>query len=534
MIQKISEFIASRHKAIYWSVFGIGLALLIFIQYFGVVHYHYPVPPGHDAMMHWQMAQPFYNGTVNLFDYIKSGAYPPGFLLLIAKLAHLFDKDMMDIMLWTTPAILILSSLSVFLLVYFVFNRSAALYSFLLYGLTAKVALQQLNDGGYPNLIAAQIFLPLLILFIYLALTSNNILRRILSSLLTLILLFLIPFTHHLSTLYLLVILISSLPIILIYLAITKRWRWYFSLLIFLGLIIIYICSFKFFMTNELFASARGLMGASITFLSHFPFVHITNANDPESLIGLRSYPQYIGEAVFILGMIGLITLPLMRNFWQDNKTKKFIFVYIPVAIWAIILFVGSRGSFLSNPDRLARDLVLPLSIIAGVFVYYLIELVSKKQPKYSIILIIMLILLCGYPFASRFRKALAYEPMVRITQADMGAITYLQNQPPGKILVEAYSFYFGIYLPDWQIAYLWRTQTYQPPDIHPLDSNVVRDLPLLKQYDYIYIVDQQVGWTPTAIKFNFAKNYLDNSNFAKIGQYSSQTNTVYLFKVIK
>jgi hypothetical protein len=121
---------------------------------------------------------------------------------------------------------------------------------------------------------------------------------------------------------------------------------------------------------------------------------------------------------------------------------------------------------------------------------------------------------------------------MVRVTAADIQAIDYLNSQTKGKIFIEAYTFYFERFLPDWRIEYLWLPQTYQLPTTHPLDPNDPSELAMLKQYDYIYIVDNQVGWTPAAIKLGFADKYLGNTNFELVDHASSRTNEVYLFKV--
>jgi hypothetical protein len=514
------------NKKVYWTIFVFGVLALATFQYLGLIIHQYPVPPGHDAMMHWNMAQPFYQGNVNLLDYLKSGAYPPGFLIFIAKMAHLFNTDMMEIIKWFAPSIIVLAAISMFFLVYYLFNPSAALICFYLYSFTAKIQIQQLNDGGYPNLIAAQILLPLFMLMLFLFIKNKKRINKIIFGLLTLALFVSLPITHHLTTLYLLAV-VAILPIvIIIYKMTTKAWSIKKGLLYFGGIIVLLAVGFYLFLTSELFASTRELLTGFIENTSHFPFFRILARQNNESMINLDYYPYYIGGViVFVFGCIGLVTLP----FIQKVRNRFWLF---PILIFAALLLFGSRLPFVSNPDRLVRDLVCPLSIIAGLAIYYEYQFIAKYNKILLLIFVIFLCFMVGRSFINKAKRSIIYEPMVRVTAADIQAIDYLNSQTKGKIFIEAYTFYFERFLPDWRIEYLWLPQTYQLPTTHPLDPNDPSELAMLKQYDYIYIVDNQVGWTPAAIKLGFADKYLGNTNFELVDHASSRTNEVYLFKV--
>jgi hypothetical protein len=138
------------------------------------------------------------------------------------------------------------------------------------------------------------------------------------------------------------------------------------------------------------------------------------------------------------------------------------------------------------------------------------------------------------YGSKGRVLNAVRYDPMVRVTSADMQVIDFLSVRRPGKILVEGYNFYLPRLLPKWEITNVYAEETKQPDWAKPLDPSNKEELAVLKLYDFIYIVDDQKGWTPSAIKFHFAGRYLDNPNFELLGRYQSQTNTVLLFKVVK
>jgi hypothetical protein len=123
---------------------------------------------------------------------------------------------------------------------------------------------------------------------------------------------------------------------------------------------------------------------------------------------------------------------------------------------------------------------------------------------------------------------------MVRVTDADMKAINYLNDHSPTNLLVEGYTFYFGRFLPDWPINYLWTPTTQQNPNIRTYNPLIERDLAYLKKFGYIYVIDNQIGWTPAAIKFNFVDNYLSSPDLELVCHQKSRTNEVYLFKVVR
>lgn len=519
-----------RHKLIiYWSVFGLGLIFLIFIQYYGVVHFHYAVPPGHDAAIHYNMAQPFYEGKINFWSYLKSGQYPPGFLIIISFLAHLFNTDTLSVMLWLTPMIVPAAAVILFLLARQTFGNKTALISFFLYSFAAVINIQQLNDGGYPNLIAAQILLPLFFLIVFSINSKDKMIAKLSKAILALIFLMAIPLTHHLTTLYLGTIFIILLPLSIIYF--WSRYKWP----VFKGLsylMILIVASFAlFFIANRLsiFASTFDLVKQNITYNSVFPYIHLVGRIDPEAAVSLKTLPHYIGYPVFIFGVIGLVIL-LYQIFTKKNNR---IFPISVILLWALILLFGSRLTFLTNPDRLARDSVFPLAILAGVGLLEIGKWIGKQRWYFFLPISIIIAFIILLSLKTRIYEAFRYNPMVKITSADLSAVNYLKDQPQGTILIEAYSFYFDRFLPGWQIFYLYQPQTQQKSDIHVLDPSNPSDLEKLRANDYVYVVDWQSGWLPEAVQSDTAKLYLGNANFKLVRKDSSETNSVYLFQVL-
>jgi hypothetical protein len=522
------NIIKSNKHIIFWLLFVFGLALLIFLQYFGLIFYHYPVPPGHDAAMHWIMSQPFFRGEVDLWSYLKNGDYPPGFPILISAMAHLFKTDTLQTMLWFAPAIIIVAALTIFLLTKKLFGRKAALLSFLLYSFATTINIQQLNDGGYPNLITAQILLPLLLFLILSLFDRIKTIYKIIIALLVLIIFLLVPFTHHLTTLYLIAILIILIPSIIIYFWIVKKWsavKGIYILLVLTALAIISACCIA---RLPIFSSALGLIKSAVQFYDSFPFIKIIGHLDPEAVIPHKSLPGYISYPIFFFGVLGIFALPITYR----KKNKQIFLAIVTISIWALVLLAGSRLGFLSNPDRLARDSVYPLSILAGGFLIILLNFLSQKNRVLFILAIAATLVLVSIPLKRRVTNALKYEPMVRITDADISAINNLKTQPGERILIESYAFYFERFLPQKEITYLWSPQTEQLKDSHLLDPNNPADLARLESFDYIYTVERQQGWVPKAVQIG-TNELRGNSHFQQIGHYVSTTNEIYLFEVI-
>lgn len=513
----MAEFLSVHRKFIYWLIFSIGLFSFIVIQYFGLIHFHYPVPPGHDAMIHYQMAQPFYNHTINLIEYIKNGSYPPLFLIFISSTAHLFRTDMMSVMLWSTPAILIFAALAIFFLTKELFGRWAGLFAFLLYSFAARTPIQQLNDGGYPNLISAQILLPLAFLFLLLALRKTKLFSKIVFAILFVFITFLIPLTHHITTFYFALIVGVILILGLFKLFADKKISWKNK--VFQSILVIFMALLGGYLISKspLFAAAHKLYQSAV------------GNPDPEAFIPLTRYPSTIGTAFSILGFLGFFYLP-----FAYRKNPAVIFNLTIILLFTLVLLIGSRVSTISNPDRLVRDLALPLSILGGTFSARILIDINKKRKNIFLPALALFVIFFLIGSRTRILNSFRYEPMVRVTSADMQAISQLKWMDPSKLLVEDYNFYLPIFLPNWDITNIYVPETKQPPEAKPLDPNLKQDQAVLMSYDYIYIVDSQLGWTPAGVKFHFADSYITDHKLKEIGKFESQTNTVYLFKVVK
>jgi len=553
-VKNIITYIKSNSKTLYWVLFSLILLVLIFIQYYGVVHFHYPDTPGDDTVNHWGMIQDIKNNSKGFFEVIRSGGYPPLYHFTILKISSLLHLPEMTVMLWSYPAIIVFASLAAFFLAYAVFkNKYVALLALLLYGFTTRTPMQLLHDGGYPNLIAAHILLPSAIAFLILAWKSKveggrwkvegtpapvitNASRvssrassrvegplyykKIILYVLGGIFIVLTMLTHHISTFEMLGIAITATPILIIATWTKNKWQWWKGILwlAVYGLLLA-VLGFLYF-KSSVFAPFRGLASIMIVITDKFPFIKSLIKPEAAALVPWQMLPGRIGRLVVPLA---LIFIPLFSLF-KPLRERKIFYPTILVSAWSLMLLILSQSTLFTNPERLARDSALPLSILAAGSIYYIGQYFKSKKILLAGFIVVC-ILLAYSPLHDRFYNAFHYEPMVRITQADLQAINILTNERPGPIITNSWVFYYEKYLPNWKITYgpAIDPTSFQLPDLK-------NSVTILSNYKYIYIIDNQLGWAP-GVQFGIAKNFLASKNFRLLGEFNSPINHVYLFE---
>lgn len=508
-------------KYTYWVIFIIGIIILSFIQYYGLIHFHYAVPPGDDGANHLSMTMTFYENSTTILESWKSGSYPPGYHIFLAKTAHLFNVEPLRVMLWTYPSLLFFSGLVIFFLAYVIFGPTIALLTFYVYSFTTRTPIQLLNDGGYPNLIAAHILLPLTIAFFILANRSKKK-YRVVYSLLSILSALLLIFTHHISTFYFIGIILLFVPTYYLASAIflKKKVReiiWPFMIYI-VSLFVLLIVYKK----SDVLAPARNLGSIMFESIDHFPyFKSISNLSDPGAIFSPREYPARIGKLVVPIGFFSIFYIPFILK----KELKEYL---LPISIlfcWTILLLIGSRLTFLTNPERMARDLAVPLSILSAAALYYFWQKAIKFKKYKSLAICIFLFVLAFLvysPTRDRFKNAFNYEPMVRFTDADKEATRNLIGLNDKTMLVYSY---------DWFMPYLIKNIGIQ--NAYAVDISNRFNPEYVDQFDYVYIVDSQTGWAPESVQFGLATSFM-NPRYQLISNVRSATNNVYLFKRIR
>ena len=510
MSEKIKKLFVG--KKLYWYLFFVVVIFLSFIQYYGLVHFKYIVMSGEDAMNHYIMSKPFYDGTGNFWEVLKSGSYPPIYHYSIAHIARLFHVDLLSAITWTAPAILVFSSIAIFILAYSMFGIEAALISFFLYAFIAKTPVQLLKDGAYPNLIDAQIFLPLCLAFIVFAIKSTLPVRRIIFILIAIILAILIPLTHHLATFYFLSIILAALPVLTIVFWVKNKWSLAKGIILTSLNFLFFYLIFIIFIKTDLFTSAKSLLNLVIQFSTTFPFYKLLAQNDKSAIWSLRDYISYNGLYFALFSLLGLLFLPFL---WKKNKA--ILAPLVVTLVWIIVLFAASRFSF--YPDRPARDMVVPLSILAGSGTFYLLKYARNFSKIVYYILIAIFIISLSFTLTTRVKTAISYEPMVQSPSVDMEVINYLNKQAPGRVLISTYFFYVPAFLPNWTIGF---------------NYNSVEPDSTLLSYDYLYLQDSKEGFLPGGVPRGLIQEYEQKPFLTQVMHEKSPTNEVYLFKINK
>lgn len=507
----IKSIIKNRSK-LFWPIFILGVVCLIFIQYYGLVTYHYAVPPGDDPANHYQMIKPFYDRTGDIWTTWKNGGYPPGYHLFIASLSHLFHAEPLKVMLWFYPIILVLAGIAIFLTTYFIFGPWAGLLAFVIYGFTTTSPIQLLNDGGYPNLLAGHVFLPLAVLFFIKFFQERKklyILPFVLASLMVL-------FTHHISTFIFFAIICTSIPFLIVYYGFEKKWIWQKVEVYVVGYLLILLALLVFFYNSSLLAPARSMLDNTIRFSTRLPFIRIIGQADPTALLPVSFYPKQIGPIAIYGGLASLVLLPVLLI---RKKNNKLLIAYVIALIWIAVLYAGSRQPYLTNPERLGRDLAVPLSIITGATIVYVLEFLNF-YPLVLFATIITLISFFWLPVKNRIGGALAYQPMVRITKADLLTIQFIKDShpQPGTLLVRDYNYYIPFFLPDWNIAY------------SPTDA---LDKKYIKQFNYVYLVSRREGWVPRDFAADATfKYYFDPDIIEDYQVFDCKEKEIYVIKI--
>ena len=95
-----------------------GFALQLYLVYFGYMTYHYLVPPGSDAIQHYNIIEQIITtGKINFF------IYPPVFHLLVILINHMTHFGIFNILTYWTPILVVLPALCMFFLLKQLFDN---------------------------------------------------------------------------------------------------------------------------------------------------------------------------------------------------------------------------------------------------------------------------------------------------------------------------------------------------------------------------------------------------------------------------
>jgi hypothetical protein len=273
----------------------------------------------------------------------------------------------------------------------------------------ATQPLQTLYDGGFPNYLAAAIWLPFFILCLAEAIEERSwkwSLGAIVLGLLTLL-------THHFSSVYLGIVLAMAA------LAVKRLRIWLLGSLALMVLVLI----------SPLGASFRHLASIAVRFGGPFPWIHsVGGLDNPNALLPLAAYPSLLTPAVFWFGTAALVYV-LVRSI----RGRKLPLPVVLFAGWALVLYVASQIPALRFPVRLARDLGVPLTVLAAYAINGLVNQLGKVEglgTYLKLLATIFVIAFCTPAIIARYSRLHTYEETEQYSRALADATKLTKGQP--------------------------------------------------------------------------------------------------------
>ncbi len=482
-----------REKSSSWLIVYLTV-LLFFFSYGNQLIYRYSVPAGYDPLAHNNIIQQILSGHYQIIYQYHTAWHLP-----VALLSRLFHADSLLVMAWLGPLLLIAMGLSLYHFNSRFFGYGAGIASLILITFFSLQPFQTYSDGGFPNILAAGTVLPFFVILLNQAFEAKQKFWPIIWTILGL---FLLAFSHHLTTLYTVGILFFFF-IVLLFRA--GRKRHVNGLVLLLGVLVILgigILLLKLFLMSPITGSVKSLAALFVRVDASFPFVHFIGLPDgPDALWPWRLYNADIGQAVVVLGGSGLlISLAIMLT--QPNH--PYWRIHALLVVWTITLLVGSRFPNLSDPGRLARDMAIPLALLGGMALQYIYEFIKEKQISKSLFYLFMVLcIINGWPaLLKRVNGVFRPNYLVAHLPVDVRSADYItQNLPPdARIMSFQEDMYLDYFTPNQKVDWII--------DPKKVSSIVTYTHPegALESYDYLYLEE----------RYNKPKGFLNNPDITK------------------
>lgn len=482
--------------------------------------YRYVVPPGGDAINHNPYVIAILEGRLT-----EVGNYHILWHLIVAIVAFFTRLPSITVMAWLGPLLLFTGGISLFWFMRRYFGLIAALATVIAIGFFSNQPLQTLYDGGFPNVLAAGTVLPFIFIAAERMISDSNKLK---ASILLTLTLFILSYSHHIVTLYTL----TALGIFyLIQCELWLRKKRVNPILIMTGLIAIISGGIGVagYLLHSLQYSIASLARAFVDINLTPPFIHLIGQLDnPNAMWPLKVYPNAIGETIVYLGLLGsLIAIYLAIKERHNPKGR----ISLLIIILALVLLLGSQTPALTFPVRLARDLAIPLAMLAGIFVGEVLDYMAKKQaPLIFHYAVVILCLAVGLATGlSRFQRMTQPNPLVSHLKVDIQATNYITTSVPLSSTILTFN-----------------DNTHQPlfdplhKFLHISNPNILRQLTEantiylgLKNVDYVYLeyrTDREETWINNR---GMLEKYKSSPYFEPLAQeFVQPEKTIILLKV--
>lgn len=389
-----------------WRLALIISAVFLLLYYGVFLYFDYPSAPGGDLYNHFLHLQELRQFGLS---HIYQG-YPKLFHLIAWAVMSLTGWSLLKAALFLIPLVLLASAWAAAWVSKLFFGRWAAVLTIFILLFVSAQPVQTLYDGGFPNLIAAHIWLPLMVGSLYCASSKKSVYWFSAS----LIIFILITLTHAFTTVYAGFVLFA---------AALYYWRRYPHY--WLVLIAIMVA----FWISPYSEAAKSMLSSVCTFKSVFPWISLVGKLENQNAIWkLADYPVGIS---YLVAWGAVLSLPLL--FWEFIARRSKAFLAYLVLFWLIMVFIGSQTPSLVFPVRLARDLATPAVIACTVALVAIWRRLRAKPLLQALLGLVVLVL--AYPHAmDRFTRLFKYEPLISYTHADQLAVIWIGDTPAASL----------------------------------------------------------------------------------------------------
>jgi hypothetical protein len=508
-------------KVLKWLVFVGALGVIAFFAYRNQLIFRYAVPPGGDAINHNRSVELILQGKIQ-----EAIHYHIVWHLIVAGVSRLTGTLPITVMAWMGPGILVVGSAVLFIFNWRYFGFIAGLVSAIVLGLMSFQPLQTLNDGGFPNVLATTIVLPLTLMSLIFVLTGR---KKALAIPLFLVMLVILLFSHNFTPLYglatMAIFTVLAIPIWL-------RRRGYNYLIVFGSLAasaLLGLASASILLKTASL-SATGLAAAYAKIDLVWPFFHLIGKLDnPNAILDIFAYPDAIGPVLLYLGLPGVLVAAgyLLFDGWSRRAQASLLLL-----IWATLVFGLSQSPQVGFPVRLTRDLAVPLALLSGIAVGAVVDLGRwRRIPPIFVGFFLLETMAFGLPaLTSRYEQAGRHNPLVSHLEVDRRMAARINAQIPKNSVI--FIPWDDIYLPLFIEGY---KPLIEIPDATRLKITNPAELPIILpsvQYVYFeYRLDRPVNWNNNRANLN---SYLNSSVMTLMFKDSQPEKEVYFFKVVR
>jgi hypothetical protein len=382
------------------------IGLYLIFKYAYIWHYHYPSASGGDLYNHYILMTELKEHGIRVFF----SGYPKLFHLFVWIGTSITGLPFLKFLLLLTPLIIAAAAYAWSRVAARISGEWAALLTLFVFLFVSAQPHQTLGDGGFPNFIAAGIFLPGFI--IQAAQLAEGVTRQRLLK--TAGWFLLIVCTHHLTTFYVL--------LLTFYLLFIFKSR--ISPKVILG----GVTALLLLIISPLGNSVRSIVSLILVPQHSFPWFHLASLNNVSAIWKWEDYGIGISYFVVYVGIPGLIYL-----FARAQKRREANIVCGLVAILGVFLLVGSQLTVLVFPVRLARDAALPLIIAASCLSVAMIQRLSR-YPVLPWLMGIFFLWLASPHLQDSWRRTVQYNEWMEYSNATDEAVQAVNDRPTGAV----------------------------------------------------------------------------------------------------